>query len=54
VVIGGHSLVVVCRLLNAMVSVVEHGLCGAGLHVACGLSSCGSQALEYRLKSCSV
>ena len=43
---GGYSLVAVKGLLIAATSLVEHGL------EACGLRSCGSQALEHRLNSC--
>ena len=51
----GYSLVAMCRLLTAVASLVaKHGFQGAwasGLE-ACGLSSCGSQALERRLNNC--
>ena len=41
--------IAVCRLLIVVASlVVEHGL------LVCGLSSCGSRALERRLSSCGV
>ena len=52
---GGSFLVVVHELLMAVASpVAEPGLQGAGDSVvgACGLSSCGSWALEHRLTSC--
>ena len=52
---GVYSLVVVCRLLIAVASLVaEHGLWGAQASVvqASGLSSCGSRALEHRLSGC--
>ena len=46
---GAYSLVSVRGLLIA-----EHGLCGVQVLVVvtCGLTSCGSWALEYRLSSC--
>ena len=44
---GGLLFVVVCRLLVAVASLLaEHGL------QVCGLSSCGSRALERRFSSC--
>ena len=49
---GGCSSVATRSLLPAVASLVaEHGLQGAGTSaaVACGLSSCGSPSLEYRL-----
>ena len=51
---GGQSLVAVCRLLITVASLVEHGLqdMWASVVSACGLSSCGSWALEHRLNSC--
>ena len=48
----GCSLVEVCgTLMKAALLVAEHGLEGAWASViaACGLRSCGSRALEYRL-----
>ena len=43
---GGYSPIVVCSLLNAVAAlVVEHRLYTRS-------SSCGSQALEHRLRSC--
>ena len=46
---GGYSLVEVHRLLIVVASLVrERGLWSCGTW----LSSCGSQALEHRLKSC--
>ena len=50
-----YALVVMCWLLIAMASLgVKHGLKGtqASVVAACGLSSCGPQALEHRLSSC--
>ena len=46
----GALLVVVCGFLTC----VEHRFQGAqpSVVVACGLSSCNSQALEHRLSSC--
>ena len=52
---GGHSPVVVCRVLTGVSSrVAELGLKGvqASVVAAQGLSSCGSWALEHRLNSC--
>ena len=52
---GGYSLAVVSGLLIVVASLVaEHGLKGsqASIAAACWLSSCGSQALEHRLKRC--
>ena len=52
----GHSLVVVCRLPTAVVSLVpEHGLQGSGLSVAVAprLWSTGLMVVVHRL-SCSV
>ena len=52
---GSYSLIVVHGLLIMVASLVaEHGLKGsqASVAAACGLSSCGSQALEHRLNSC--
>ena len=48
---GAYSLVSVRGLLIA-----EHGLCGVQVLVVvtCGLTSCGSWALEYRLSSCAA
>ena len=53
-VCGSYSLGAVLGLLVAEASLVEHGLQGlwAPALVACGLSSCVSQALEHRLSSC--
>ena len=54
---GGYSVVVVLGCLTAVASLaVEHGLWGAQASVVavCGLSSCGSQALEHRLGSCGL
>ena len=50
----GLLFVAVRRLLIAVASLVaEHRLgMRASVVVACGLSSCGSQALERRLSSC--
>ena len=51
----GFSVVVVCRLLTVMASLVaEDRLLGVWASVvgACGLSSCGSWVLELRLNSC--
>ena len=51
----GLLFIAVCRLLIAVASpVAEHRLQGtwASVVVACGLSSCGSWALEHRLSSC--
>ena len=51
----GYSLVTVCRLLTAVISLaVARGLQGtqASVVAAHGLNSCDSQALEHRLKSC--
>ena len=53
--IGSYALVAVLGLLLAEASLaVEHGRQGmwAPVPVACGLSSCVSQALEHRLNSC--
>ena len=50
-----YSLAGLHRLLTVVVScVAEHRLYGKGGSVAatCGLSSCGSQAAEHRLRSC--
>ena len=46
-----YSLLVVCGLLVAVGSLVEHRLCGVWASVvsACGLSSYGLQALEHGL-----
>ena len=52
---GSYALVAVLGLLLAEASLaVEHGRQGmwAPVPVACGLSSCVSQALEHRLNSC--
>ena len=52
---GGYALVVVCRLLFTVSSLVdEHRLQGtqASVAVACRLSSCGPWSLEHRLSSC--
>ena len=52
---SGFSLVAVPGLLTVVASlIVEHGLWGARAleGAACGLSSCGSRALERRLSSC--
>ena len=48
------TLVVVCGLLIAVASLVEHGFQGAWLSVvvAQGLRSCSSWAVEHRLNSC--
>ena len=53
---GGYPLVVVCGLLIAVASLVEHGLWGARVSVlaALGLSGCGFWALEHRLNHCDV
>ena len=51
----GLLFVAVRGLLIAVASLVaEHGLesAGASVDVACGLSSCGSWALEHRRSSC--
>ena len=50
----GYSLVVVCRVLIAVTSLVaEHRFQACGLQqLACGFSRCGSWALEHRLSSC--
>ena len=51
----GLLFIVVCGLLIAVASLVaEHrpSSAWASVVVACGLSSCGSQALECRLGSC--
>ena len=50
----GFSLVVVCWLLTAVVSLAEHGLWGAqaSVAVARGLRSRGSLAVEYRFNNC--
>ena len=51
----GCSLAVVLRLpISVARLVAEHGLCGAPASVvaARGLRSCGSWALEHRLRSC--
>ena len=50
----GYSLVAVCGPLIAVACLVaQHRLYGeqASVVVACGLSSCDSQALEHRLSS---
>ena len=55
--IRGYLLVVVCRLLIAVASlVVEHEVSGmqASAVVVPVLSSCRSQALEDRLSNCST
>ena len=55
VVVPGLSLAVAPGLLIAVASLVaEHWLRGvwASVVAACGLSSCGSRALEHRLNSC--
>ena len=51
----GYSVVMVCRLLIAVASLVaEHRLWGtrASAAEAPGLRSCSSQALEHRLNNC--
>ena len=55
VVGGGYSLASVHGLL-VVASLMVQGLQGtqASAVAACGLSSCGSWALEHRLKSCGV
>ena len=52
---GGSSLIVVHGLLIVVASLgAEHGLSGVQTLVAeaCGLSGCGSPALEHVLNSC--
>ena len=53
---GGYSLVAVHGLPTVVAALVEHGLSGGQASVAAvsGLSSCSSQALEHRLRSCSA
>ena len=48
---GGHYLVVMCRLLVAVASLVaEHGLCNKAGHTGhTGLSGCGICAQELQL-----
>ena len=50
----GCSLVVVCRPLVVVASLVEDGPYGTQASVVTvhGLRSCGSQTLEHRLSSC--
>ena len=51
----GYSLVVVCRLLIAVASLLaEHGFQAmqVSVIVARGLSNCNSRALEHRLRIC--
>lgn len=55
VVSRGYAIVVVSGLLTVVACLFTvHGLQGtwASLLAACGLSSCGSQALWHRLNSC--
>ena len=53
---GGLLFVAACGPLIAVASLVADGAWALGVWasvvVACGLSSCGSQALEHRLSSC--
>ena len=52
----GLLFVVVCGLLIGVVASLCCGAWALGMQasvvVACGLSSCGSRALEHRLSSC--